>query len=472
MNSTTYSTVIEETTYVEETPPAHLLNDYIEMIFLGLVVIVGMPLNVFVLKKLLEEKKRTPKDCVKGCFILLKIHLNISDILILLTQALGKFTWIATYQWIFGDLLCRFFNFSNMFSLYLSSNIVICIAFDRLRNVIFANKLRRGKHTVTTMRIVISIAWALAAMWSLPQLYVWNTIDVYPNYPGGWVQCTDMWTIDRFLHGIDVAKHRKNLLSETTQNVYNISHLVLVFFGPVALLALSYAIILGRLMHYSYKMPQKLQPNLTHTSIAVPSTVIRDATSVQWSSEAPLSSRREVCDKPNPHKRHYDAKISVDSASATSTVTCDPPSGSSNEIVAHARLLPRQIQVRLTNCFCPRRESIVQIDFDTQTTPLASGRPLLRKESDQNAKTPRISITSASTRLPVWRRQLRSKVFRTTILVVLTHILFWFPYNFFALMKYFDPERYSYFSEHVNVLKDLQFLITLVNPFLYGLGGQ
>uniref|UniRef100_A0A1I7YQ31 G_PROTEIN_RECEP_F1_2 domain-containing protein n=1 Tax=Steinernema glaseri TaxID=37863 RepID=A0A1I7YQ31_9BILA len=392
MNSTAY-TVAEEVSYVEDEPPVHLINDYIEMIFLGLVVIVGMPLNVFVLKKLLEEKKRTPKDCVKGCFILLKIHLNISDILILLTQALGKFTWIATYQWIFGDILCRFFNFSNMFSLYLSSNIVICIAFDRLRNVIFANRLRRGKHTVTTMRIVIFFAWLLAAMWSVPQLYVWNTIDVYPSYPGGWVQCTDMWTIDRFLYGPEVTKHRQQLLSETAQNIYNISHLILVFFGPVALLALSYAFILARLMHYSYKMPQKFQPNLT-SSHAAPSTVLREAPSTQWNSEL-ISSRREVCDRPNPHhKRHYDPKVSVDSASVASTVTGDPPSSSSNELSAKTHLLSRQIQVRLSNCFFPSRRGTVQIDFDTQTTPLPSARPLLRADSENLVKTPRISVTS------------------------------------------------------------------------------
>ena len=70
--------------------------------------------------------------------------------------------------------------------------------------------------------------------------------------------------------------------------------------------------------------------------------------------------------------------------------------------------------------------------------------------------------------IPAWRRQLRSRVFRTTLLVVVAHVLFWFPYNLYALIKYVDPELYSKMSEHTNIIKDLQIILTLINPFLYG----
>ncbi|VDM31002.1 unnamed protein product [Toxocara canis] len=70
--------------------------------------------------------------------------------------------------------------------------------------------------------------------------------------------------------------------------------------------------------------------------------------------------------------------------------------------------------------------------------------------------------------MPTWRRQLRSRVFRTTLLVVVAHVLFWLPYNLYALMKYVNADVYAQMSEHANVFKDLQILITLINPFLYG----
>lgn len=82
-------------------------------------------------------------------FLLLKINLNISDLLILTILAVGKLCWLATYAWYGGDLLCKLFNFMSMFALYISSNIVVCIALDRLRNVLGASKIRRGKSTVS-----------------------------------------------------------------------------------------------------------------------------------------------------------------------------------------------------------------------------------------------------------------------------------------------------------------------------------
>ncbi|VDD94776.1 unnamed protein product [Enterobius vermicularis] len=79
-----------------------------------------------------------------------------------------------------------------------------------------------------------------------------------------------------------------------------------------------------------------------------------------------------------------------------------------------------------------------------------------------------LGATPRRSTVPVWRRQLRSRVFRTTLLVVITHITFWFPYNLYSIMRYIDVQLYEQMSDHANVFKDLQIVIALVNPFLYG----
>lgn len=70
---------------------------------------------------------------------------------------------------------------------------------------------------------MIAISWLLSILWSIPQLWVWRTLNVYPNHRGGWIQCSDIWSIERFeaLHHSTQQIH-----SEYTQNIYNISHLV------------------------------------------------------------------------------------------------------------------------------------------------------------------------------------------------------------------------------------------------------
>lgn len=72
-------------------------------------------------------------------------------------------------------------------------------------------------------------------------------------------------------------------------------------------------------------------------------------------------------------------------------------------------------------------------------------------------------------RLPAWRRQLRSRMFRTTLAIIIAHILFWLPYNMFAVAQYVNKDLYEQLSAEVNILKELQIMIVIVNPFLYGI---
>uniref|UniRef100_A0A914LH21 G-protein coupled receptors family 1 profile domain-containing protein n=1 Tax=Meloidogyne incognita TaxID=6306 RepID=A0A914LH21_MELIC len=95
-----------------------------------------------------------PGPSLGNGFILLKLNLNISDLLILLIHALGKLGWLITYEWKGGECLCRIFNFLSMFTLYLSSNIVICIALDRLTTVLNAQKLNMGQQKIWTKYVI------------------------------------------------------------------------------------------------------------------------------------------------------------------------------------------------------------------------------------------------------------------------------------------------------------------------------
>ena len=130
----------------ESAIPKPLFSDYVEMAYLGLVILIGFPINLHVLLKLLKQKQKSTGNCVKKGFLLMKINLNISDILILFINAGGKLGWLVTYEWMIGDFMCRTYKYISIGSLYLSSNIVVCIALDRLRTVLSAQQLRREQN--------------------------------------------------------------------------------------------------------------------------------------------------------------------------------------------------------------------------------------------------------------------------------------------------------------------------------------
>ena len=63
---------------------------------------------------------------------LLHINLNISDLLILLFHAFFRVCWLATYRWAGGVALCRSLKFLDNLGVAFSSNVIVCIGFDRL----------------------------------------------------------------------------------------------------------------------------------------------------------------------------------------------------------------------------------------------------------------------------------------------------------------------------------------------------
>uniref|UniRef100_A0A0M3HFT9 G_PROTEIN_RECEP_F1_2 domain-containing protein n=1 Tax=Ascaris lumbricoides TaxID=6252 RepID=A0A0M3HFT9_ASCLU len=43
--------------------------------------------------------------------------------------------WLSTYEWPFGTISCKVYQFLSVFTYYSNSNVVVAIGFDRLKVV-------------------------------------------------------------------------------------------------------------------------------------------------------------------------------------------------------------------------------------------------------------------------------------------------------------------------------------------------
>ncbi len=119
--------------------PTHLVSDYIEIGYLSLALIFGAILNLAAFRLLVGQFMRRHSERpspLKYAFMMLKLHLNISNLLTLLVYCPTAAGWLISYRWMAGDLMCRLVQFLWLFSFHLNSNIVASIAIDRLRNVL------------------------------------------------------------------------------------------------------------------------------------------------------------------------------------------------------------------------------------------------------------------------------------------------------------------------------------------------
>nr|ANW09575.1 adipokinetic hormone receptor [Locusta migratoria] len=105
------------------------------------------------------------------------MHLAIADLLVTFLMMPLEIGWSSTVSWRAGDALCRVMAFFRVFGLFLSSFVLICISVDRYFAVLKPMRLRDAARRG---RLLIAAAWALSAVCSCPQMFVFH-VEAHPN---------------------------------------------------------------------------------------------------------------------------------------------------------------------------------------------------------------------------------------------------------------------------------------------------
>ncbi len=209
--------------------PGKVPSDYAEIIYLIVLFVLGAPLNLAAYTQMTQPR---PIESYLRLRIL-KRHLNFSDLLVIMIFTPSKVCWLLTYEWHGGLFLCKLLKFLHTFSFQISSNLVACIALDRLFSVIWPP--RSIPVGVRRVKRCLLVAWLLAICQSSPQLFLWT---IFQPFPGNhWTQCCLVWTVEAWQNRTEAA-----ILSKRKQT-YLAAHLVSIFWLPLAVIALSYLII-------------------------------------------------------------------------------------------------------------------------------------------------------------------------------------------------------------------------------------
>jgi hypothetical protein len=110
-----------DSVFVHKGPPNPLTADYIQLTLLIVLFMVGAPINLVSFNKLWQRKTVLNT----GRLTMLKLHLNIADLMILFIYVTSTACWQITFQWRGGDILCKCIKFLQSTSFQLSSNIMV-----------------------------------------------------------------------------------------------------------------------------------------------------------------------------------------------------------------------------------------------------------------------------------------------------------------------------------------------------------
>ncbi len=105
-----------------------------------------------------------------------RLHLTISNLLVLWIYCPAKSVWLLMHVWHGGSLLCKLYSYVSMFSFQLWSNLVVAISLDTLLCLQWPMRFSpQGSHLLNRLMLA---AWLVAALISTPQLIVRDIVRI------------------------------------------------------------------------------------------------------------------------------------------------------------------------------------------------------------------------------------------------------------------------------------------------------
>ncbi|KAL3103207.1 hypothetical protein niasHS_002393 [Heterodera schachtii] len=441
--------------------PEMLLTDWVELVLLAVLLLLGLPLNIVALAKQLggrsslfnprKTSRVSRQEVTRTNFLWLKLHLTVVDLLVIACYCPSHIAWLIGYTWSAGTFLCKAMQYSWDFCFHLMSFGVVSIALDRLRTVYGlmrmerTGRISRPSQQMLFVRRLIIWCYLGAALVSLPQWFVWTTIDLKD-----WSQCTTIWHKLRVLEFLDRKESTESFIGE---RLYTAVHLATVFWLPFVVILAAYVYIVLFLFFYSLRplSSRRFSSPSSASFCSHPSTL-----SPRLCPSADNPSRSE---QRNKNKGKSNRKL-LDKSRRMRLLLAPL-----KDTTAECRSWPTSA---LSLSPAGTSASFCAIEATSVGGSAATDASFPQHGSAQCNFCPNSYSSPHSNSVPAWRLEMRSRIFRTTVHVISAYLICWLPYNILALATFFSKQLQITISVHLELLRICVLLNALLNPFIYG----
>lgn len=141
---------------------------------LAVMAVLSLLGNTATIVSIAREKRRS-----RSTVYTLIHHLSVADLFVTFACLTTESVWTYTVEWVAGNFLCKLIKFLQMFSLYLSTFILVLIGVDRFTAVRYPMK---RSNTQRQCSYGIVLVWVLSGILSIPQ--------VSPSFTGEYLSLT------------------------------------------------------------------------------------------------------------------------------------------------------------------------------------------------------------------------------------------------------------------------------------------
>lgn len=397
-----------------------ILPSVVAMLILFLLSALG---NVTVFSTLVASRSRKTRISI------IILHLTIADLFVTFILIPTEIGWRLFRYWLAGNVACKIFAFLRAFGFYLSSMVLIVVSLDRYIAIIYP--LRANSEFAKRGHIMLMAAWAISALCSLPQAFMWNTQPA-PKSPN-MEQCVTFGSDPMAVTG------------------FTLFFLTTVYFIPLIIMVFTYSRILSTIIKQSSDFRQNPtgdpNPALSNTATGTTDVMVNHGNGNTQAIlvTAPLvQQQQQHCGSPpglcGPSCQQANRAV----------VTSD---GRLTRIFNESRSRPRSFYARNDQhnprCHQPGRNGSVP-----------SGGPAMGSRGMGSGENFRSSHFNRA----------RARTLRMTVLIVLAFILCWTPNVVMSLWFLIDSD--SAMRSVDPRVADVLFILTItnsvVNPYVYG----
>ncbi|KMQ91783.1 gonadotropin-releasing hormone receptor-like protein [Lasius niger] len=138
---------------------------YHQVIVLAVMSVLSLVCNAATIYSITKNRRRHQRGC--SAIYILILHLSVADLLVTVFCLAGDAIWSYNVAWLWGNVACKIFKFLQMFSLYLSTFVLVLIGVDRFVAVRYPMK---GLNTSQKCSRFVLLAWVLSFVLATPQV--------------------------------------------------------------------------------------------------------------------------------------------------------------------------------------------------------------------------------------------------------------------------------------------------------------
>uniref|UniRef100_A0A8C5F635 Vasopressin V2 receptor n=1 Tax=Gadus morhua TaxID=8049 RepID=A0A8C5F635_GADMO len=169
-----------------------------EITVLSLILALTTLGNGFVLWVLLRRRKQNAP------MHLFMVNLCVADLVVAFFQVLPQLVWDITERFQGPDLLCRSVKYMQIVGMFASPYMIVAMTVDRYYAICCPLQAYRGG-TMSRWNTPIMVAWALALVLSIPQVFIFSRTELPTGEYDCWGQFAETWGLKAYVTWMTVA---------------------------------------------------------------------------------------------------------------------------------------------------------------------------------------------------------------------------------------------------------------------------